>query len=231
MVINEIATSILFTQIRPQPNAPNADRPAVGAAGRPTPSAGHADPAATQEGYGMAGESFQACFVRPKSSKPQAQVFQAKARQASLKRPGGCGGPGGARRQWPAPLALTLQTRWFQALFIEFVHLATGHPWPRSSTSWGIRMNRRTRAFQFRLLNWFAAMGRMLDGLSEPERSELRKWENENIGPAKDLATSDWPGWRKYIGEETVYCDPIRAVFTRRYDRPDDAQDARQASL
>jgi hypothetical protein len=91
-------------------------------------------------------------------------------------------------------------------------------------------MNRRSIAFRFRLLNWFAAMARMLDGLSEQERAELRKWENENICAAKEIHTSDWPGWRKYIGEKPVFHDPIRAVFTRRSHASDSAQEAHQAS-
>ena len=76
-------------------------------------------------------------------------------------------------------------------------------------------MNRRMKAFHKKMLHWFAAMGRTLDGMSEAERCELREWEKENLGPSKDLATSDWPGWRRYIGEKPVYADPIRAIAFR----------------
>ena len=74
-------------------------------------------------------------------------------------------------------------------------------------------MDRRMEAFHKKLRSWFAAMARALDGLSEAERCELREWEEENLGPPNDLATSDWPGWRRYIGEKPVYADPIRAMI------------------
>jgi hypothetical protein len=89
-------------------------------------------------------------------------------------------------------------------------------------------MNRRTKAFHARLLHWFAAMGRTLDGLPELERSDLWTWEKANIGPFKDLATSDWPGWQKYIGEKPVYSDPIRAIVS--HPMTDRREEARHVS-
>jgi hypothetical protein len=92
-------------------------------------------------------------------------------------------------------------------------------------------MNRRTRAFHTRLLHWFAAMGRTLDGLSESERRELWGWEQQNIGPSKDLSTSDWPGWRNYIGEKPVYSDPIRAIISRQRMNADGWEEAQNVSM
>ena len=74
------------------------------------------------------------------------------------------------------------------------------------------RMNCRTKAFHKKLLRWFAAMGRTLEGLSEAEQRELTDWEKKNLGPPKDLASSDWPGWRRYVGEKPVYAEPIRPI-------------------
>jgi hypothetical protein len=49
-------------------------------------------------------------------------------------------------------------------------------------------------------IQWYEAM---IDAyhrlLSEIEKKELQEWEKENLGK-NNLATSDWPGWQKYIG-------------------------------
>jgi hypothetical protein len=82
-------------------------------------------------------------------------------------------------------------------------------------------MSGRTRAFHVKLLDWFAAMRHSLDGLSEADRRELWQWESENIGPTKDLALSDWPGWRKYIGDRPTCSYPIRAIIFRRIKKTD----------
>jgi hypothetical protein len=73
-------------------------------------------------------------------------------------------------------------------------------------------MNRRTKAFQKDFANWVSAMRRVLAAMPESERRELCEWERANLGGPAKLDTSDWPGWKKYIGEKPVYSDPIRAV-------------------
>jgi len=49
-------------------------------------------------------------------------------------------------------------------------------------------------------MDWYQEM---LDAynnvLSDDERKELAAWEKENLGQS-EKATSDWPGWIKYIG-------------------------------
>lgn len=49
-------------------------------------------------------------------------------------------------------------------------------------------------------MHWYEAMINAYHHLlSESEKKELETWEKENLGKG-DLATSDWPGWKKHIG-------------------------------
>lgn len=54
---------------------------------------------------------------------------------------------------------------------------------------------------------WYRAMRTTYEAMSLEEREHLHAWELENL-PDSLLATSDWPGWEKYIGkppwEETL---------------------------
>jgi hypothetical protein len=43
------------------------------------------------------------------------------------------------------------------------------------------------------------AMMGVLSAIPESERTELEKWEKENLD-GHSIGTSDWPGWEKYIG-------------------------------
>jgi hypothetical protein len=62
-----------------------------------------------------------------------------------------------------------------------------------------IRHNREDRDKGIR---WFEAMVNCYDkNLSEEEKDALHKWDREMIGGPEGLGTSDWPGWKKYIGE------------------------------
>lgn len=49
--------------------------------------------------------------------------------------------------------------------------------------------------------DYLAAIYGVYSALSEAERQELHEWEEENLGKGDSkIATSDWPGWVKYIG-------------------------------
>jgi len=45
--------------------------------------------------------------------------------------------------------------------------------------------------------------------MPESEKKELLAWEKTHLGHGT-FATSDWPGWEKYIGEPPVYTDENR---------------------
>jgi hypothetical protein len=47
--------------------------------------------------------------------------------------------------------------------------------------------------------DYMAAMIGVYAAMSEREREELHAWEAENLDGGR-TATSDWPGWQKYIG-------------------------------
>ena len=49
-------------------------------------------------------------------------------------------------------------------------------------------------------MDYFRAMVETHDTrLTDEEKEELASWESENLGTG-EKATSDWPGWEKYIG-------------------------------
>lgn len=66
-------------------------------------------------------------------------------------------------------------------------------------------MNRRER-FQIELLNWFSAMVGAGKAMPQAEMRELLQWEAENLGGGA-VGTSDWPGWKTYVGEMPVISD------------------------
>lgn len=45
---------------------------------------------------------------------------------------------------------------------------------------------------------WLVAMSGVCAAMGAEERSTLFEWEKSHLGG--DYATSDWPGWQKYIG-------------------------------
>ncbi|HTX21075.1 MAG TPA: GIY-YIG nuclease family protein [Candidatus Aquilonibacter sp.] len=49
-------------------------------------------------------------------------------------------------------------------------------------------------------LAWYGAMYGVFQAMPEKEKMELHAWERENLDGNK-IATSDWPGWEKYIGK------------------------------
>jgi len=49
-------------------------------------------------------------------------------------------------------------------------------------------------------MDWYQKMLDVYNNiLSDDEQKELAEWEKENLGQS-EKATSDWPGWIKYIG-------------------------------
>jgi hypothetical protein len=54
-------------------------------------------------------------------------------------------------------------------------------------------------AYMHALMGAFSAM-------PEAERTELDKWEKENLD-GHSIGTSDWPGWKKYIGPKPTFED------------------------
>lgn len=52
---------------------------------------------------------------------------------------------------------------------------------------------------QFEVVQWFAMMYGVAQAMPAAERAELEEWERRNIDGGR-VATSDWPGWEKYIG-------------------------------
>jgi hypothetical protein len=66
-------------------------------------------------------------------------------------------------------------------------------------------MNRR-ETFQIELLNWFSAMVGAGKAMPAAEMRELLQWEAENLDGGS-VATSDWPGWKKYVGERPSISD------------------------
>lgn len=48
-------------------------------------------------------------------------------------------------------------------------------------------------------INWYKKMVDTYNSLSPEEKQELADWEKGNLVDS-NKATSDWPGWVKYIG-------------------------------
>jgi len=46
------------------------------------------------------------------------------------------------------------------------------------------------------ILNWFCAMVGVSRAMTDTEMASLKEWESQ-----EGNATSDWPGWEKYIGK------------------------------
>ena len=54
--------------------------------------------------------------------------------------------------------------------------------------------------YQKKFVDYFERMTAVSATMPDEERKELAKWEAENVGRPGGLATSDWPGWVKYLG-------------------------------
>jgi len=66
----------------------------------------------------------------------------------------------------------------------------------------GITITKTEReAYWVQCFLWAGAMYGCAAAMPAEEREALEKWENENISGDGSVSTSDWPGWKKYIGE------------------------------
>lgn len=63
-------------------------------------------------------------------------------------------------------------------------------------------MDEPDKGNQNRFMGFHEAMLDTYAAMSEEEKAELHAWEKENLGNPDhpDVGTSDWPGWRKYLG-------------------------------
>ena len=67
-------------------------------------------------------------------------------------------------------------------------------------------MDKPDKVSQNRFMRYQEAMLNTYAALSEEEKAELHAWEKENLD-GHSVATSDWPGWRKYIGPPPWRCE------------------------
>ena len=56
------------------------------------------------------------------------------------------------------------------------------------------------------MLNWYHAMYGAGMAMPEAEKRELLEWEAKNLDGCA-ISTSDWPGWKKYVGDKPVFSD------------------------
>jgi hypothetical protein len=50
-------------------------------------------------------------------------------------------------------------------------------------------------------MEWYAMMYGVYQAMPQVEKQELYEWEQEYLDGSGRFATSDWPGWAKYIGK------------------------------
>jgi hypothetical protein len=62
-------------------------------------------------------------------------------------------------------------------------------------------MSTKQTEYQKQFEDYFRRLVEATATLPEEERKALEEWEAENVGKPNGLATSDWPGWVKYIGD------------------------------
>jgi Meiotically up-regulated gene 113 len=70
-------------------------------------------------------------------------------------------------------------------------------------------MNSR-ETHEIELLCWFSKMVGAGAAMPEAEKRELLEWEARNLDGCT-VGTSDWPGWKKYVGSRPVFSDEDRA--------------------
>lgn len=61
---------------------------------------------------------------------------------------------------------------------------------------------RRTKKqFMEAILEWTGKMIETYKSMSDEEKQELAEWERTHVDGSGRVATSDWPGWERYIGK------------------------------
>jgi hypothetical protein len=97
------------------------------------------------------------------------------------------------------------ETRWYPGVSpIDWIPYSDQFPrrLPFSAKVQLFGMGENNKISQNRSMGWTQAMLNTFAVLSEEEKAKLHDWEKENLGNPNqpDVGTSDWPGWRKYIG-------------------------------
>ena len=60
---------------------------------------------------------------------------------------------------------------------------------------------------------WYGSLLGIATLMPEEDKQALKEWEAEHLGNGK-MATSDWPGWRKYIGPAPL--ESLPPPYTKR---------------
>jgi hypothetical protein len=60
---------------------------------------------------------------------------------------------------------------------------------------------RSNKEFRDAVFTWSGKMVEAYKNLSKEEKQELEEWERTRVNSRDGIATSDWPGWEKYIGK------------------------------
>jgi hypothetical protein len=55
---------------------------------------------------------------------------------------------------------------------------------------------------------YYAMMFGAYQAMPEKEKADLHAWEREHLDGSQRFATSDWPGWEKYIGKPPLKDSP-----------------------
>ena len=64
----------------------------------------------------------------------------------------------------------------------------------------------RQRQSRQLLLHWYEQMTLCFERtLSEQERADLERWDEEWVDGGAGISTSDWPGWEKHIGKRPAF--------------------------
>ncbi|MDT7807990.1 MAG: hypothetical protein QOJ70_1803 [Acidobacteriota bacterium] len=61
-------------------------------------------------------------------------------------------------------------------------------------------VRRAKKEYRDSMIDWFSRMVAAYSKMPEEDRQALKEWEATNLGD-KGMATSDWPGWEKYVGK------------------------------
>jgi len=64
---------------------------------------------------------------------------------------------------------------------------------------------RAQEAFRVKLLCWYASIVAAGKAMPRSEMKRLLEWERRNLGGS--IATSDWPGWERYVGKRPEYSE------------------------
>ncbi len=73
------------------------------------------------------------------------------------------------------------------------------------------------RDYQFEFYGYMGSLIGCYAAMQQSEKDELHAWEKEHVDGSGRFATSDWPGWEKYIGKRPEprkdFTDPFGYVY------------------